>query len=139
MFISMAYLILDPNDSEVTLARAGHDPPLLYRTKDQSVSKLNPPGMAVGIDMGTVFDRINRDYRVSMEPDDCIVLYTDGVTEAMNDVGSEFGPAKMMQTVQNSAADGAQAIVKSLTDALRQFIGDHPQSDDITLIAIRKL
>jgi serine phosphatase RsbU (regulator of sigma subunit) len=45
----------------------------------------------------------------------------------------------MMQKVQQSAGEGAHAIIKTLTDDLREFVGDHPQSDDITLIAIRKV
>jgi sigma-B regulation protein RsbU (phosphoserine phosphatase) len=139
MFISMAYLILDQDSDEVVISRAGHDPPLLYRAEDGSMHKVNPPGMAVGIDMGTVFDRINHDHRLNLKSGDCIVLYTDGVTEAVNDIGTEYGTQKMMQKVQQSAGEGAQAIIKTLTDDLREFVGDHPQSDDITLIAIRKV
>ncbi len=139
MFISMAYLILDPDNSCITLARAGHDPPLLYRSEDKVVQKVNPPGMAVGIDRGTVFNRINSDFRLEMKPNDCVVLYTDGVTEAVNDIGTEYGSAKMMQRVQHCAPDGAPAIIKGLADDVRQFVGDQPQSDDITLIAVRRL
>lgn len=139
MFISMAYLILNSDSGEVTLSRAGHDPPLLYRAETKSIQKLTPPGMAVGIDSGTVFDRINSDYRLTLEPNDCIVLYTDGVTEAVNDMGTEFGMAKLIHAVQESAGEGTPAVIKTLTSELRGFVGDYPQSDDITVIVIRKL
>ena len=138
MFISMAYLILDQGPNGVTLARAGHDAPLLYKRQSQSVTPIKPRGMVVGIDSGNVFDRITGDFAVSLERDDCLVLYTDGVTEALDTEGNEFGLERMIQSVRASATDGAQAIIRQVIDDVRNFTGSHPQSDDITLIAIRK-
>jgi sigma-B regulation protein RsbU (phosphoserine phosphatase) len=138
MFISMAYLILDHAHNGVTLARAGHDAPLLYKRVSQTVTPLKPPGMVVGIDSGNVFDRITGDFPVPLERDDCLVLYTDGVTEALDTDGNEFGVERTVQSVRASADNGAQAIVARLIDDLRNFVGSHPQNDDITLIAIRK-
>jgi sigma-B regulation protein RsbU (phosphoserine phosphatase) len=138
MFISMAYLILDHAHNGVTLARAGHDAPLLYKRVSQTVTPLKPPGMVVGIDSGNVFDRITGDFPVPLERDDCLVLYTDGVTEALDTDGNEFGVERTIQSVRASADNGAQAIIARLIDDLRNFVGSHPQNDDITLIAIRK-
>ncbi len=138
MFISMAYAILDHETNRVTLCRAGHDAPLHYSASKQTVAKINPPGMAVGIDSGNVFDRITGDFSVTLEQDDCLILYTDGVTEALDSKGFEFGMKNMIQSIQASAAGGAPAIVSRLTDDLRAFIGSYPQNDDITLIVIRK-
>ena len=138
MFISMAYLILDHARNGVTLARAGHDAPLLYKRVSQTVTPLKPPGMVVGIDSGNVFDRITSDFPVPLERDDCLVLYTDGVTEALDTDGNEFGVERTIQSVRASADNGAQAIIARLIDDLRNFVGSHPQNDDITLIAIRK-
>jgi len=138
MFISMAYLILDHQRNGVTLARAGHDAPLLYKRASQSVTPLKSPGMVVGIDSGNVFDRLTTDFAVPLERDDCLVLYTDGVTEALNSAGDEFGLDRMIQSVRASASDGVQTIVKRIIEDVRNFIGSLPQNDDITLIAIRK-
>jgi len=138
MFISMAYLILDHVRNGVTLARAGHDAPLLYKRASQTVTPLKPPGMVVGIDSGNVFDRITGDFPVPLERDDCLVLYTDGVTEALDTDGNEFGIERTIQSVRASAANGAQAIIARLIDDLRNFVGSQPQNDDITLISIRK-
>ncbi len=120
MFISMAYLILDHQRNGVTLARAGHDAPLLYKRASQSVTPLKSPGMVVGIDSGNVFDRLTTDFAVPLERDDCLVL------------------DRMIQSVRASASDGAQTIVKRIIEDVRNFIGSLPQNDDITLIAIRK-
>ncbi|MGI9114460.1 MAG: PP2C family protein-serine/threonine phosphatase [Chthoniobacterales bacterium] len=138
MFISMAYLVLDHANGAVTLARAGHDAPLLYRRVTQNIDPLKPPGMAMGIDSGSAFDRVTNDFAIRLERDDCIVLYTDGVTEALDADGNEFGFERMTQSVRASAADGASAILTRLIDDLRSFVGAQPQNDDITLIAIRK-
>jgi sigma-B regulation protein RsbU (phosphoserine phosphatase) len=138
MFISMAYLILDHAHNGVILSRAGHDAPLLYKSSAQTVTPLKPPGMVLGIDSGNVFDRLTSDVAVPLERDDCLVLYTDGVTEAIDTEGDEFGVERMIQSVRASAMSGAPAIVTRLIDDLRNFVGSQPQNDDITLIAIRK-
>jgi sigma-B regulation protein RsbU (phosphoserine phosphatase) len=138
MFISMAYLILDHAHNGVILSRAGHDAPLLYKSSSQTVTPLKPPGMVLGIDSGNVFDRLTSDVAVPLERDDCLVLYTDGVTEAIDTEGDEFGVERVIQSLRASAMNGASAIVTRLIDDLRNFVGSHPQNDDITLIAIRK-
>ena len=138
MFISMAYAIIERGSPVVTLSRAGHDAPLLYCARDGSVSKINPPGMALGIDSGGVFNRVTSDFSLTLEPNDCLVLYTDGVTEALDAAGDEFGMPNLIKAIQASAADGAAGIITKLTDDLRTFVGSYPQHDDITLIVIRK-
>jgi sigma-B regulation protein RsbU (phosphoserine phosphatase) len=94
--------------------------------------------MVLGIDSGNVFDRITVDFAVPLERGDCLVLYTDGVTEAVDTQGEEFGLDQMMKSVRASANDGAQAIVKRIIDDVRNFTGSNTQNDDITLIAICK-
>jgi sigma-B regulation protein RsbU (phosphoserine phosphatase) len=138
MFISMAYLVLDHQNDGVTLARAGHDAPLWYQRQSQTVTPVKSPGMVVGIDSGSVFDRLTVDFPVPLESNDCLVLYTDGLTETLNSEGDEFGVDRMMQSVRASASAGAQAIVKRIIEDVREFTGSVPQNDDMTLIAIRK-
>ncbi len=138
MFISMAYLIFDHVRATVTLCRAGHDAPLLYRRATEELTPIKPPGLVLGIDSGNVFDRITGDLAVPLERDDCLLLYTDGVTEALDGNGDEFGPERMMNSVRESAQKGAQAMIDRLLEDLRAFVGTTPQNDDITLIAIRK-
>src|SRR5438045_5315164 len=138
MFISMAYLILDHERNGIMLARAGHDAPLLYKQESQTVTPVKSPGMVVGIDSGNVFDRLTADFAIRLERDECLVLYTDGLTEALNPEGDEFGLERTIQAVRASACNGAPALVKKLIGHVRNFTGSHPQNDDITLIAIRK-
>jgi sigma-B regulation protein RsbU (phosphoserine phosphatase) len=138
MFISMAYLILDADGRQATLARAGHDAPLLYRAATKEVEKLTPKGMALGIDSGEVFNRVCADFSFTLEKGDCILLYTDGATEALDQEGMEYGLPRLVQGLQASAPHGAASVVSFVADDVKNFVGSHPQHDDITLIAIAK-
>ena len=139
MFVSMLYLVLDTRSGDITMARAGHDPPLLYRAAGREVTPLSPPGLAAGVDSGDVFDRVVNDETVTLAPGDGILLYTDGATEALDRHDAEFGVARLTQAVQANAPKGAAATVANIAEELREFAGDAPQYDDITLISIFKL
>jgi sigma-B regulation protein RsbU (phosphoserine phosphatase) len=138
MFISMAYAILDHAHGQVVLARAGHDAPFLYRAATQELSPIKARGMVLGIDSGSVFDRITGDVAVPLERGDCLLLYTDGVTEALDANDNEFGIDRMVQSIRASAAEGGTAVINRIIDDVRAFVGTTPQNDDITLIVIRK-
>ncbi len=138
MFISLAFVLLDRRNGNVLLVRAGHDAPLVYRAADKSVSKVNPPGMAVGIDSGGAFNRVTKEFSLVLNPGDCLVLYTDGVSEAQDRNGDEFGLEAMIRSVQASATESAAGIVQRVTSDVKAFIGDQPPHDDITLITILK-
>jgi sigma-B regulation protein RsbU (phosphoserine phosphatase) len=102
------------------------------------VTQIKPPGLVLGIDSGSVFDRITGDLAVPLERDDCLILYTDGVTEALDGNEDEFGLERTINSVRATALKGAPAVITGLIDELRGFVGATPQNDDITLIAIRK-
>ena len=138
MFISLAYVIINHNDGNLMLGRAGHDAPLLYRAATRSVEHVRCPGLALGVDEGPVFERVTRDYGFSMESGDLLLLYTDGVNEALNIHGDEFGMTRLIDLLRDVSPNGAMAVIQAVTAAVDAFVGDHPQSDDITLIAIEK-
>ena len=138
MFISMIYLLLDQSTSRVTLARAGHTYPLLWRRKSNEVEEIKSAGLAVGIDRGEVFERVTKDVSFLMEPGDCLLLYTDGVNEAMNARGDEFGEERIKSTLAVLAPQGARAVISGLISELGGFLGGRRSHDDITLIALQK-
>jgi len=138
MFISMAYAILDGPDGKFTLARAGHDAPLLFRAGTREVEKLSPKGMALGIDSGEVFNRVCADLSLVLGPGDCILLYTDGATEALNADGVEYGVDRLAKALEAAAAQGAAAVLRHVADDVRAFTGRESKQDDFTLIAISK-
>lgn len=138
MFVSMAYVILEGCDGHITLARAGHDAPLLYRSASCDVEKLSPKGMALGIDSGEVFNRVCNDLGLVMESGDCMLLYTDGATEAMNAEGLEYGIDRLAAALKASAREGAAGVLRFIASDVRSFTGHDINQDDFTLIAISK-
>lgn len=138
MFISMAYLVLRDGENRLRLARAGHEPPLLYRAEQRKVEVLKPAGLAIGIDRGPVFERVTRDYESPFVQGDCLLLYTDGVTEAENAESEEFGKARLQRAFAEAAPLGAGAVVEMLQEELGRFVAGHRQLDDVTMVAIEK-
>lgn len=138
MFISMAYVVLNHRTGEAVLARAGHDAPLLYRASSGKAEPLKPKGMAVGIDRGEVFDRSLADEGFRIGEGDLLLLYTDGITEALDDQGREFGREHLTSELCRHAGAGASETLHALARAVRSFSGERPQHDDITMIALRR-
>ena len=138
MFISMAYAILDPASGRLKVARAGHDPALLFRRDSGNVELLRSPGLALGVDGGTVFERVTKDQEIELQAGDCVLFHTDGVREAVDPQDEEFGMERMSEVFRMAAPLGAEAVLSRMQDELRQFTGDGPQMDDITLVAIEK-
>lgn len=138
MFISMVYGILDATTSTLTLSRAGHDPALLFRRETGRVELLRSPGLALGIDSGSVFERVTSDQQIMLESGDCVLFYTDGVREAVDSNEEEFGMERMSEAFRMAAALGAEAVLVRMQEELKLFTGDGPQMDDITLVAIEK-
>lgn len=138
MFISMIYGILDPADGSLTFARAGHEPALIFRKATGEVEISKPKGLALGIDSGNVFERVTADERITLASGDCVLLFTDGVKEALNASDEEFGLDRLCMTFRESAPLGAEAVVRKVQEVVKSFTGDGPQMDDVTIVAIEK-
>ena len=138
MFISMAYGILDETNGKLTLSRAGHDPALWFRRETGKVELLRSPGLALGVDAGSVFERVTRDQEIELKSGDCVLFYTDGVKEAINADEEEFGMERMSEAFRMAAPLGAEIVLARMQEELKQFTGEGPQMDDITLVAIEK-
>ncbi len=138
MFVSLLYLILERGSNEVTLARAGHEPPVLFRKATKTVELIEPPGLAAGIDEGPVFKRSVKDYRFRMESGDILLLYTDGLIESEAKDGDEFGSDRLCEAVQKYFELSSEDLVAKIRSDVEDFSAGMAQTDDITLIAIEK-
>lgn len=138
MFVSLLYLILERGTSEVTLARAGHEPPILFRRSTGTTETVETPGLAAGIDEGPVFKRSVKDHRFRMETGDVLLLYTDGLVECEDSEGDEYGMDRLGRVVEENSERDSQDIVNAIMADVARFSSGAPQSDDITLIAVRK-
>ncbi len=138
MFISLFYAVVEEGSGTVRLARAGHDEALHFRAGARTVEAVKPPGLALGIDDGGVFSRVTRVAEVAMESGDCLLFYTDGVCEAVDESGEEFGPERLRRVFREAAPLGAEATVEAVQRELELFSGEGPQMDDITMLALEK-
>lgn len=138
MFVSLLYLILERGSNEVTMARAGHEPPILYRRATGKTEVVETSGLAAGIDEGPVFKRAVKDFRFKMESGDILVLYTDGLIESENKLGDEFGIDRLCELIVANCDRSSQDVVNGIMEDVALFCEGMAQTDDITLIAIEK-
>jgi len=137
MFISLAIYIINDKDGKIQLICAGHDTAPLYR-QDGKIQWIKPPGLALGLDDGDVFSRVTKIHDIELNSGDCLLLYTDGVTEALNSAQDEYGSERMADSFLSSAQFGAARVSDSLHSDLDKFVAGYRQMDDITTIVIEK-
>ncbi len=133
MFVTMVFLEFDASARTLRYANAGHNPLIWFRASKGETIEEHQPGPAVGI-LGSANYKIKE---LEMEPDDVIVTYTDGLTEAFNAEREMFGDERLVQAVDACKGDSAEGIVKGIMERLNAFTKDYAQSDDIAIIAIK--
>jgi phosphoserine phosphatase RsbU/P len=137
MFISAVYGILDLETNVFRFCRAGHEPGLVVRARDGEVIELCPAGMALGLDPGALFDECLEEVVVTLEPQDLLVLFTDGITETANPEGEEFGRERLAAVLRESRHLPLAEIRQQVDRALCSFAFNAPAADDRTLLLVR--
>ena len=132
MFVTAVFAILNLDSGELTYANAGHNLPLLIHGHDGSVTSLTKGGMALGVMTNTPM----HDDTVTIQPGDCLVLYTDGVTETFSPSEESFGEKRLQEVLARATSCSPDRVLASVDEALKTFRAGQPMSDDITLIAI---
>ncbi|HET6350131.1 MAG TPA: SpoIIE family protein phosphatase, partial [Candidatus Krumholzibacteria bacterium] len=140
MFVTMFYVILDSKNRIISYASAGHNPMILYRHETRETFFLNPRGFPVGISLPdeTLFRRSISLEKIRLKKDDMLVIYTDGVTEAMNARREQYGEERLIQMVRENGHMSPTDFIRLLDADILEFTGDHPQSDDITVVAVKE-
>lgn len=141
MFITIIYLIIDPESGEAKFARAGHEPPLLARAdSDEAAQPLKSSGMALGMVSEELFDEVMEDASFKMNSGDVLVLYTDGLTEAANPEGGEFTAKKLAQTISTLRSRNANDLNDEIIKSVEAFMGPgNKYGDDLTLLTVKKI
>lgn len=134
MFVTLFYGLLDPAGGLLQFANAGHNPPLLLR-HDGAVETLGTTGIALGVIEQAPF----REAQVILAPQDVLVCYTDGVTEAINAAEEEYGVARLIEVVQRFRDQPAAVLVQAILSDLAAHTGDRPAFDDVTLVVLKRL
>lgn len=138
MFLSAFYAALDVSSGRLHFANAGHNRPLWWRAETGAFQELDAEGMVLG-----VLEEVELEERqVEVAPGDVLVLFTDGVTEAVNEAYEEFGEARLRAAIADivtaSPDVSADAILNAILEGVRAFIGSMPQHDDFTLVVMRR-
>lgn len=134
MFVTVFYAVYSPMTGEMTYANGGHNPPLLIHADGSSEFVPQIGGIALGIAQGIPFPQKT----LTLQRGDTLLLYTDGVTEAMNAESEEFGVERLQTIFRDTPPTSAQATNDAVFAAVHAFAGDTPQSDDITCLSISR-
>lgn len=134
-FVSMIYGIYDISTREFSFANAGHNPLVVLRANGD-IATVAAKGMAIGLDKGERFEKAVSTMSVLLEENDCVLLYTDGVTEAMNTDHTEYGEERMIAALRTAPLRADDIVSTALAD-VRKFAGKAHQHDDITLVALQ--
>ena len=140
MFVTLFYVIIDSKRRRLNYASAGHNPMVLYRANANKTYYLNPRGFPIGISLPdkTLFRNSIESDTIALAEDDILIIYTDGVTEAMDDRRQLFGEERFLDVIRNYGQLQSEPFVEKLKEDLNAFTQGNPQNDDITLVAIKE-
>ena len=131
-FITSFFALFDRQTATLTTINAGHNPPYLFHA-DGSFETLNEGGLLLGMFPNAPYKSETR----QLQAGDWIVMYTDGVSEAMNAESEEFGEKRIEEIIRANLNNSAAGMIEVITKAVKEFTTGMPQSDDITLVVMR--
>ena len=134
LFLSAAYAVVEVQTGRVLYANAGHNYPLWYHAAGRTVTELRQHGTVLG-----AFEDVNlTEERINLAPGDVLVLYTDGITDALNAEGEMFGEERLYAVIAASCSGSAQEVLWAITGALAGFMGETEQADDVTCVVVKR-
>ncbi|MCK4546375.1 MAG: SpoIIE family protein phosphatase [Candidatus Eisenbacteria sp.] len=132
-FASLFYGILNPHNHDLCYCSAGHEQPFLIR-KGAEPSRLEAGGMLLSFLEEVSYEEAC----VSLDPGDVLVIYSDGITDALNGLDEAYGEPRLLDLIQNSMEESAADLMGRIIREVREHAGDRPQFDDMTLVVIRR-
>ncbi|WP_372366655.1 PP2C family protein-serine/threonine phosphatase [Candidatus Uabimicrobium sp. HlEnr_7] len=136
MFVTAMYCILNKETGELKLSSAGHNPAILIKSNG-AYELLNTKGLALGLDKGKIFARQTQTITTRLNRGDRLVLFTDGIPEAMSPRNEEFGDDKFYQLVSKSCNLESKKFVSNIVNSIAKWRRNAPQSDDITIVTLK--
>jgi phosphoserine phosphatase RsbU/P len=135
MFATLFCGVLDASSGLLTYCNCGHNPPLLFRRADGKCEGLHATSPPLGIESGITYQAQS----LTLSPGDTVLLYTDGVTEAADRNGAQFGVARLEELAIKTSETPAREAVEQVMRSVAAFSDGEPQFDDITCIALRRV
>ena len=132
-FVTLFYAELDPKAGSLAFVNAGHNPPIIVH-ESGTVEQLSSGGLPLGIIPDTEY----KEGRTQLHPGDVLVIYSDGVSEAINPEGEEFGPERLCRVVTENLTATAAGMRDRIESALTKFVRGTPANDDITLVIVKR-
>jgi phosphoserine phosphatase RsbU/P len=133
LFVTVFYGVLNTETGEVSYSNAGHNAPYWIQKNSPPSPLENQGGLVLGVLEGTCYQRNT----LTLSPGECLFLYTDGVTEAMDQENSLYCDSRLIDELERAKGGNVQDITKCVADGLAAFTRNHPQHDDITTLAVR--
>lgn len=135
MFVTLFFGVLNLLNGELVYTNAGHNAPYVQRQTGELEQLHDRHGPALGI----VEDRVYRESRTMLNAGDLLIVFTDGVTEAMDRRQNLFSEQRFVELLKSKSYSSAQEVIQFTTDAVDQFQGDAEQADDLTMLSLRFL
>ncbi len=140
VFATMIYGILDLQKKTFTFVRAGHNALVIKHTREQeSMEICIPEGLGIGLTNDVVYTEHTEQMTIDVHTGDILVLYTDGLSESMNEHYEEFAEERLYRLVSGSEQQTTEQLKDEILAAVNEFVGDAPQHDDITMVLARIL
>lgn len=136
-FVTMICARFNPKEHVLNVVRAGHLPMIWYSARDRKAHIVKPSGIAIGLDAGETFKRSLQTETIHYAEHDIFAFFSDGVTEAKNRAGEEFGMERLIALVEQYASYSAIDLRAAIEGALIDFVGNTDRFDDITLLIIK--
>ena len=136
-FITAVIAFIEPGTNALTIARAGHNWPLYYASQTQTIEPLKTRGVCLGIERDTGFSSCLEEKSIAVKSGDVLLLYSDGITEAMNAHHHLFDQSRLESALKESAHYPAEKIIERINLRLDEFIQSEEPHDDVTLVAIK--
>lgn len=133
MFVTLFYMVIYTDEKLIKYGSAGHNEQLLYNYETDEFNYLKVKGIPLGISPDAKY----QEGEIGYKPNDIVILYTDGVTEAINKVGEEFGLERLKNIISKSKDKDANGILNSIITEVEKYTYGVPQFDDITLLVIK--
>lgn len=132
-FATLSVITYDPSSRRLEYANAAHHPAIIFRNSSRDCERIDAEGLPIGLEREVCYGKQER----RLEPGDLVLLYTDGVVEAMSENREQYGEDRLLDAVRRHAGDAPNKVLSGIRQDIEQFVGRAKQQDDLTLVVMK--